>query len=59
VSAGTAKRSIDESPVYRGLVRIGFVSRGVTYGVIGGLALALALGAWTDNTAPINKGPFR
>jgi Domain of Unknown Function (DUF1206) len=55
-SARSAKRSIDESSVYRALVRIGFVSRGVTYAVIGGLALALALGAGTDNTAPDQQG---
>jgi hypothetical protein len=55
-SIRSAKRSIDESPVYRKLVRIGFVSRGVTYAVIGGLALALALGAGTDHTAPNQQG---
>jgi hypothetical protein len=37
-------------------VRIGFVSRGVTYAVVGGLALALALGAGTDNAKPNQQG---
>jgi hypothetical protein len=37
-------------------VRGGFVSRGITYGVIGGLAMALALGAGTDGTAPNQQG---
>jgi Domain of Unknown Function (DUF1206) len=55
-SARSAKRSVDRSPAYRSLVRLGFVSRGVTYGVIGGLSLALALGAGTDHTAPNQQG---
>ncbi len=38
------------------LVRIGFVARGLTYGVIGGLAIALAVGAGTDHTAPNQQG---
>src|SRR5947209_20538188 len=40
----------------QGLVRVGFLARGLTYGVIGGLALALALGAGTDGTAPNQQG---
>ena len=55
-SARAAKRRVDRSPAYRALVRTGFVSRGITYAVIGGLALALALGAGTDNTAPNQQG---
>jgi Domain of Unknown Function (DUF1206) len=55
-SARSAKRRVDRSPAYRALVRSGFVSRGITYAVIGGLALALALGAGTDNTAPNQQG---
>lgn len=38
------------------LVRIGFLARGLTYGVIGALAIALALGAGTDGTAPNQQG---
>jgi Domain of Unknown Function (DUF1206) len=56
VSARSAKRRVDRSPAYRVLVRSGFVSRGITYAVIGGLALALALGAGTDNTVPNQQG---
>jgi hypothetical protein len=38
------------------LVRAGFVARGITYGVVGGLAIALAAGAGTDGTAPNQQG---
>src|ERR1700759_4364306 len=38
------------------MVRAGFVARGVTYGVIAGLAIALAVGAGTDGTAPNQEG---
>lgn len=44
------------SRVYHWLVRAGFISRGITYGVIGGLTLALALGAGTDGAAPDQQG---
>jgi hypothetical protein len=37
-------------------VRVGFLARSVTYGVIGGLAIALALGAGTDGTAANQQG---
>jgi hypothetical protein len=38
------------------LVRAGFVARGITYGVIGALALAIALGAGTGGAAPDQQG---
>jgi hypothetical protein len=38
------------------MVRAGFVARGITYGVIGGLALAIALGAGTMGTSPNQQG---
>ena len=38
------------------LVRIGFLARGLTYAVIGALALALALGAGTAGTTPNQQG---
>ncbi len=37
-------------------VRAGFVTRGVTYGVIGGVAVALALGAGSGGTSPNQQG---
>jgi hypothetical protein len=55
-SASEVERRVDRSPVYRWLIRAGFVSRGVTYAIIGGLALALAAGAGTDNAAPNQQG---
>jgi hypothetical protein len=50
--AGEAGRSKS----FRVLVRIGFLSRALTYGVVGALALALAAGAGTDGTAPDQQG---
>jgi uncharacterized protein DUF1206 len=38
------------------LIRAGFVARAVTYGVIGALALAIALGAGTSGTAANQQG---
>jgi hypothetical protein len=38
------------------LIRAGFVARGITYGIIGGLALAIAVGAGTDGTTPNQEG---
>jgi hypothetical protein len=46
----------ERSRPFRWLVRVGFFSRGVTYGVIGGLALALAAGAGTAGTAANQQG---
>lgn len=41
---------------FRWLVRAGFVARGITYGLIGALSLALALGAGTAGAAPSQQG---
>jgi hypothetical protein len=41
---------------FKWLVRVGFVARGVTYGVVGALALALALGAGTAGATPNQQG---
>ena len=41
---------------FQWLVRAGFVARGITYGLIGVLALALAAGAGTFGTAPNQQG---
>jgi len=43
-------------PIFWWLVRMGFVARAITYGVIGGLALALAFGAGTGGVAPNQQG---
>ena len=37
-------------------MRVGFLARGLTYGVIGALAIALAAGAGTAGTAPDQQG---
>lgn len=47
---------VTDSRLYHWLVRAGFAARGVTYGVIGGLAAALAVGAGTDGAAPNQEG---
>src|SRR5438270_5884990 len=41
---------------FRWLVRTGFVARGVTYGLVGGLALAIALGAGAMGQTPNQQG---
>ncbi len=46
----------ERSRPFQWLVRAGFVARGVTYGLIGVLALALAAGAGTPGTAPNQQG---
>jgi Domain of Unknown Function (DUF1206) len=46
----------ERSRAFKWLVRLGFVARGITYGVIGALALALALGAGTLGEAPNQQG---
>ncbi len=50
-----SSRVAEAKPV-QWLVRAGFVARAVTYGVVGGLAIALAVGAGTDGTAPNQQG---
>jgi hypothetical protein len=45
-----------QSRPFRLLVRTGFVARAVTYGVIGGIALALALGAGSATATPNQQG---
>lgn len=57
--ADTAERETETveglAPV-RWLVRAGFVARGITYGIIGALALAIAFGAGTMGTTPNQQG---
>ncbi len=47
---------IADSLAFRWLVRAGFVARGVTYAVVGALALALAAGAGTGGTPANQQG---
>jgi hypothetical protein len=47
---------VERSRVFCGAVRAGFVTRGITYGVIGGLAAAVAVGAGSDGTTPNQQG---
>jgi hypothetical protein len=48
--------SVERSKLFCWAVRAGFITRGVTYGVIGGLAVALALGAGSAGTTPNQQG---
>lgn len=57
--AGGARReteSVERTRPVQWLIRGGFVARALTYGIIGGLALALALGAGTAGAAPDQQG---
>jgi len=49
-------RRRDGEKLIEWLVRAGFVTRGITYGVVGGIALALALGAGSEPAAPNQQG---
>ncbi|MBV9413621.1 MAG: DUF1206 domain-containing protein [Solirubrobacterales bacterium] len=46
----------ERSRPFQLLVRAGFLARGLTYGLIGGIALALALGAGSAPAAPNQQG---
>ena len=54
----TASRTeaIARSRPFMWLVRAGFVARGITYGIVGGLALAIALGAGTAGVSASQQG---
>ncbi len=39
-----------------GLVRAGFIARGITYGLVGAIALGIALGAGTDHASASQQG---
>jgi hypothetical protein len=49
-------QAVARSWPFQWLVRAGFVARGLTYGVIGVLAFAMAFGAGTAGTAPNQQG---
>jgi hypothetical protein len=57
-SGGVAEDALDleRKRPFRWLVRAGFVARGVTYGVIGGITAALALGAGSEGERPNQQG---
>jgi hypothetical protein len=48
--------AVERSRAFQWLVRAGFVARAITYGVIGALALALALGAGRLGATPNQQG---
>ncbi len=48
--------AVGRSRPFHWLVRAGFGARGLTYGVVGGIALALALGAGSAPAAPNQQG---
>jgi hypothetical protein len=57
--AGSARleaEAAERAKPFRWLVRAGFAARGITYGVVGVLALALAAGAGTAGTAANQQG---
>ena len=56
LSARRGAGELERAKPFRWAVRAGFVARGITYGVIGALAIAIALGAGTDGTAPNQQG---
>jgi hypothetical protein len=55
-SARRATLTTEQSPAFRWLVRAGFFARGITYGLIGALALALAVGAGGADASPNQQG---
>lgn len=55
-SAERETETVEGSAPFRWLVRAGFIARGITYGVIGALALAVAFGAGTMGTTPNQQG---
>ena len=55
-AAGRETQAAERSRPFEWLVRAGFVGRGITYGMIGALAFALAFGAGTMGAAPNQQG---
>jgi hypothetical protein len=54
--AGRNTRAAADSRPFKWLVRAGFLARGITYALVGLLALALALGAGTMGTSASQQG---
>jgi hypothetical protein len=51
-----AARQLADAPAFRIAVRTGFLARGLTYALIGAVAIALALGAGSHAQAPNQQG---
>lgn len=54
--AASWTEAIARTQPFKWLVRAGFVARGITYGIVGALALAIALGAGTAGTSANQQG---
>ena len=54
--ASATARRVADAPAFRVAVRTGFVARGLTYAIIGAIAISLALGAGTHGQAPDQQG---
>lgn len=54
--ARSETESVERSRPFQWLVRAGFVARAITYGIIGALALAIAVGVGTMGTSPDQQG---
>lgn len=55
-SIASGRRGGQGSRIFEVFVRVGFLARALTYGVVGALAFALAAGAGTDRTTPNQQG---
>lgn len=55
-AARSETESVERSQPFQWLVRAGFIARATTYGVIGALALAIAVGAGTMGTSANQEG---
>jgi hypothetical protein len=55
-AARSETETLERTQPFQWLVRAGFVARGITYGVIGALAAAIAVGAGTMGTSPNQQG---
>ena len=56
LTGGAGVADAERTLPFKLLVRVGFLARGLTYGVIGGLAIAIASGAGTGGTQPDQQG---
>jgi hypothetical protein len=55
-AARSETETVERSRPFQWLVRAGFLARAITYGIIGSLALAIALGVGTMGTSPNQEG---